>query len=98
MRRSGVDADEGKTIAEGEDDAGNAVVGGDVVIEGTYATGLRITLIVRVNDVTVPQGVVGEDVSAWRHHGEYRFVGVDVCALVAIDECHVERDAFTLGK
>ena len=86
-----------QAVAEGEDDAFDARVDGDVVVEEADAAGLWVAVVCGVDDVAVPKGVVGEDEAAGTEQGEDGLVGLDVCALVAVDEGHIEGYAQTRG-
>ena len=46
-----------------------------------------------VNNMTIPECVIGQDKAARAHHTEGHLIGGQVCALVAVDEGHVEGDA-----
>ena len=46
----------------------------------------------RVDDVPVPQGIVGKDVSAGPDDGQNLFIDFCVGTLVAVDESHIEHN------
>ena len=86
-------ADERQTIAQWQDDLFDTGVVSEEVVEGLDALGLRVAIVGMVDDMAVPQGVVGNDEAPRAQDGEHHLVGLAVGALVAIDECHVEGDA-----
>ena len=51
---------------------------------------LLVAVVFGVCHVTIPQGVVGKDKGTWSHKGQEGFVGLDIGALVAIQECHIK--------
>ena len=61
---------------------------------------LGVAAVCRVYHMSVPQGVVGNDESLGASHGERHLVYWNVCALVAVDESHVERysQSWCLGE
>ena len=64
-----------------------------VVVEGNNAVGLLVFLVLGVDDVAVPKGVVGKDETTGAQNAEHCFVGLLIGTLVAVDESHVELDA-----
>ena len=64
-----------------------------VVVEGDNAVGLLVFLVLGVDDVTVPKGVVGKDETTGAQNAEYGFIGLLIGTLVAVDKGHVELDA-----
>ena len=52
-----------------------------------------VFLVGRVNDMTVPKGIVGKDKVAWTKDGERHLVSITIGALVAIDKCHIKLNA-----
>ena len=86
-------ADERQAIAQWQDDLFHTTVVDEDVVEGLDAPGLWVAVVGMVDDMAVPQGVVGNDEAPRAQDGEHHLVGLCVGALVAIDECHVEGDA-----
>ena len=86
-------ANERQTIAQWQDDLFHTTVVDKDVVEGLDAPGLWVAVVGMVDDMAVPQGVVGNDETPRAQDGEHHLVGLLVGALVAIDECHVEGDA-----
>ena len=70
---------------------------GDIVVEGLDALCLTVVVVGMIDDVAVPEGVVGEDESSWTQNGEHHLVAVAIGSLVTIDEGHVEGDAELRG-
>ena len=87
---------DGEAVAQGQDDALHARVGSHEVVEMAYALRLRILAgglvwgVGGVDDVTVPESVVGQDKGAGAHVRQQGFVVVGVVALVGIDKGEVE--------
>ena len=68
---------------------------GKIVVESFNALGLWVSVVSVVHHMTIPQGVVCEDESAWLENVEHHLIGLSVGTLVTIDERHVEGDAQT---
>lgn len=88
-------ADDGQTVAQGEDDLLDTVVGGDVIVEATDACRLLVFGVCRIHDMPVPKGVVGDDEAPVVGDPVCHFVTFDIRTFVAVDEHHVEGDAQT---
>ena len=83
-------ADDGQTVAEGDDDFFHPVVLGNDVVEAADALRLVVAVVVGVDYMTVPEGVVGKDYRSFRHYREQHLVGLGVCPLVSVEESEVE--------
>ena len=81
--------DEGEAVAQGDDDLLDARVLLDVVVEGDDAAGLGLALCLGVYDLAGPQGVVGDDETAWFQVFHHQVVVLDILALVGVDEHEV---------
>lgn len=81
---------ERQAVAQRENDALHFAIGYDDVIEPAYALGLRVTVISRIDDVPVPQGVVSHNVAARGKMVLSHGVIVGILPFVAIDEDKVE--------
>ena len=68
-----------------------------MVVEAAYAFGLVVAFVVGVDDVAVPERVVGKDEAARANQREEGLVGFDVGALVAVEESQVEGQSESRG-
>lgn len=61
-----------------------------MVVETANALRLAVVVVGRIGDVTVPKRVVGKEKTTFFHDWQYRLVGLDIVAFVAVDEGQVE--------
>lgn len=78
--------DEGKAVALGEDELLASGVTGHVVIEATNGLSLGIVVVGWVDNVTIPQGVVGQEERSAMAEREEEFVVFGILALIGIDK------------
>lgn len=82
-----------QSISQWQDNHLDTRVGGYQVVEGTNAFGLVVTVVGWIDDVPIPQGIVGKDITAGIQDAHYHLIGLDVGALVAIYKSHVEHNS-----
>ena len=63
------------------------------IVEQLNAVRLLVVIIGAVDHMAVPQRVVGHDHAAGVHERQNVFIGLEICAFVAIEERHVEGHA-----
>ena len=83
-------ADEAEAVAFGEDELLDAGVGRHVVVELADGLGLRVVVVGRVDDVTVPEHIVGQNDGTGMEIGEEKLVVVRVLTFIGVDKGHVD--------
>ena len=63
------DSNDGQPVAERQNDLFDTRVRGDKVVESLYTTGLDIALPGLLQNMTIPQSIVGNDITVRTHKG-----------------------------
>lgn len=79
-----------QSVAQRQEDFLYAGVVHHEVVEVFDAGSLAVAALGHFEHMAVPQRVVSKDEAAGTEHGQRHFVRLDICALVAVDESHVE--------
>ena len=81
-------SDDGKSVAQGQDDLLHTGVLSQGFVEGLYAPSLRVSRV-RFQHMTIPERVVGQDVTPWIEVLKREFVVVLIETLVSINKDEV---------
>ena len=61
-----------------------------MIVKTAYSLGLLVMIVGGIGYMTVPQSVIGKYESTWSHKLKHHLVSLDICALVAINKCHIK--------
>ena len=86
-------SDEGEAVTEWEDDLFEAVVSGEAVVECTESESLFVLVVRGVDDMSVPQGVIGEDEPS---DGNKRVNEIKIGTVFALVGIHENKFVFMI--
>ena len=80
---------QGKPVAQRDDDLLDALVLFHAIVKFDDATGLGFALSLGVHDLAGPQGIVGDDISAGIQIVHHQVIILDILAFVGVNEHEV---------
>src|SRR5574344_114040 len=61
-----------------------------MIIEIPYANSLAVTIICRINNMSIPQGVISKNISTFAQYCHCHLISFNISAFITINKSHIK--------